>query len=185
MEIGEAGISAPDFAEKFLILLFQELRNIGSDINQPPCRRGGRADWTCALHNALRRQGETYHFETYPWLVDFIWWRMKDEYLGLVMESEFDPSHGAIQDDFEKLTVFKYPLKVLVFSTQSPDETKTSVERYLEKRSQHIRNEEYLLIGFTALGPRCFWFRVPSDGRLESPVRFDEHRIAPVASSGI
>ena len=90
----------------------------------------------------------------------------------LAVEAELDTSTKAIEDDFQKLSVFKCPLKLLVF-TGDADRTTDMAERYLKSLTQHVKGEEYVLVGFTESNPRCFLFRVPNDGRIND-VQFQE-----------
>ena len=46
-------------------------------------------------------------------------------------------------------------------------------ESYLQRFTQHYAGEAYILIGFTASGPRCYLFSVPEDGKQEK-VKFTE-----------
>jgi hypothetical protein len=102
--------------------------------------------------------------------------------MGLAVESEMDKSVGAIEEDFEKLSVFKCPVKLMVCSSD-PENIKGMAERWLVKLTQHVKDEEYVLIGFTASGPRCFSFRVPSNGALKE-VTFSEIQLSMSALAG-
>ena len=137
MLFGELGITAAKFAEEFVAGV---LKRMCTGDNKPPCAKGGRALWTTAVKDTLKELGNKLGYDhTYDWLVDFIWWSTKPERLGLVAESEWDESD---EDDFQKLPVFKCPHKLLVFSSDDPEEKKQMAERYLQTLTQHVQKEE-------------------------------------------
>lgn len=111
--------------------------------------------------------------DCYPWLADLVWWDKKSEYMALAVESELSRAPNEIADDFQKLTALKCPLKLFVFKGDV-EKTKRMAERYLKSRGQHIKDEEYLLVGFTAPTPRCFLFKVPRGHELRDEVEFSE-----------
>ena len=167
MLFGEAGSTARGLAEKLLLELRSEL---GDDFNKPPCSYGNRTLWTRALIAVLSKMGCGLEYKTYPWLLDYVWWCNKTERMVLAVESELDPCSGLIEDDFQKLPSFKCPLKLFVFSTKDTEGVKQMAEGYLRCFGQHVKDEEYVLLDFTGTGPRCFWFRVPSDGALATVI---------------
>jgi hypothetical protein len=149
MLFGELGITSAKLAEEFVSGVLNRLKatDAGTD---PPCSGGNRAKWTEAVEAVLKELGNKHGYDrTYRWLLDFIWWSDKPQRLGLAVESELDNSIGNIEEDFQKLSVFKCPLKLMVFSAD-PEETKSMAERNLQVLTQHVKGEEYLLIGFTA-----------------------------------
>jgi hypothetical protein len=168
-------ITSAKFAEE---LIAGVLKEMGATACTPPCSGGSRRAWTEAVRQALTELGKRYGYETYGWLVDFIWWSKSPERLGLVVESEWDESD---EDDFQKLPVFKSPLKLWVFSSDH-EQAKSMAEHYLKTLTQHVKGEEYLLIGFTRSGPHCLSFKVPADGTLER-VNFSEVRLARSVSN--
>ncbi len=179
MLFGELGITSGELAEQFVSGV---LKLMGAD-TKPPCSGGSRPAWNAAVKTVLEELGKRHGYDqTYAWLVDLVWWSTKPERMGLVVESEMDKSAGAIEDDFEKLSVFKCPVKLMVCSSD-PVNIKGVAERCLVKLAQHVKDEEYLLIGFTASGPRCFSFRVPTNGALEE-VAFSELQFSMSALAG-
>lgn len=98
------------------------------------------------------------------------------ERMVLAAESEMASHIDGVEDDFEKLPSFKCPFKLLVFSTDV-EGVKKNAEGYVQLFGQHVQDEEYLLVGFTASGPRCFLFKVPHDGKLDK-VTFDEFKLS-------
>jgi hypothetical protein len=171
MLFGELRITAADLAEK---LISNVLKEMGRDGDNLPHSGGKRRKWTKKVQDVLKKLGEKLGYKhTYPWLVDLIWWDMESQSLAMAVECEWSPPMKGEEDDFEKLTVFKCPLKLFVFSTRDAQEIKRMAQRYLKLRTQHVKDEEYLLIGFTPTGPRCFWFKVPFNGKLKR-VHFSE-----------
>lgn len=179
MLFGELGISSTTLAE---MLVPDVLCRMGKDA-LPPCSGGERTNWTRVVNDVLDELGKSLGYEhTYEWLVDRIWWHAaKPQRLGLVVESELNKSHASIEEDFQKLSVFKCPVKLFVFSADA-DEVKQIAERCLQERAQHVEGEEYVLIGFTASGPRCFSFKAGQSGALKH-VQFVEFPIAQAAAS--
>ena len=173
MLFGETGISAKELAHK---LVSGVLNKMGNDA--PPCRGGGKVMWTAEVKAILHEIGTTLKYTNLcEWCsLDMIWWCMSTQRLILAAESEMAANPVAVEDDFEKLSVFKCPLKLLVFCADV-DRVKENAERYLQVLAQHVKGEEYLLVGFTASGPRCFLFKVPGDGKLDK-VRFDEFKLS-------
>lgn len=138
---------------------------------KPPCRSHSQKKWTDAVSKVLKSLGAEIGCECYPWLVDWIWWREQE--LVLAVECEWRQRVGE-EDDFQKLTVFKCPLKLFVFSGSAERAVGMAVS-YLQQRRQHVKDEEYILIGFTPLSPRCFFFKVPGNGKLNrAEVLFSE-----------
>jgi hypothetical protein len=175
MQLGEAKIGAADLARKLASEVPAKLRQEGKD-TRPPCSGGSRSDWNKAVGHVLRELGKP-EYDTYPWLLDFVWWSKNPEQMVLAVESELDTSIGAIMDDFQKLPVFKCPLKLLVFAGNA-NKTKSMAETYLQSLTQHVRGEEYVLVGFTESNPCAFFFKAPNAGKLEQ-VRFEEISLAP------
>jgi hypothetical protein len=175
MLFGEPRITSRELAETFVSGVMREMSRDGE-----PFSEISRTKWTCAVRRVLDELGAKLGYNhRYPWLVDFIWWDTKSEELALAVESELSPSPVAIEEDFQKLTVFKCPVKLLVFRGDA-EATKRAAEGYLRKRTQHVKDEEYLLVGFTTPGPRCFYFKVPqvpADGKLQG-VQFSEWDLA-------
>jgi len=126
-------------------------------------------------------------YAPYPWLLDFVWWSRQNgtEQMVLAVESEMDKRVGKeIEPDFQKLPSFKCPLKLLVFSADVGDTIKMA-EHYLQKFTQHIDGEKYLLVGFVDPHPQCWWFSVIGNGRLESDtVEFVEIQLSKPAVAG-
>lgn len=154
------------FAEKFVSGVLATVPDA-----KPPCSGGERPPWTAAIKQVLRQMGSNEGHEAYAWepLLDFIWWSRRDggEEMILAVESELDKDViGQIAQDFQKLPSFKCKRKLLIFSAD-PEETRLMAESYLRKFTQHCAEEEYVLIGFTASGPRCYLYSVPNDGKQD------------------
>ena len=181
MIFGEIGISTGEFAQKFVSQLQSNVQNTMGSNTKPPCSGGNKTMWTSAVTQVLAGLGSSLGYEAYPWMLDLIWWSNKQQRMVLAVESEFNNSLRAIEDDFQKLTVFKCPLKLLVFSADA-QQMKSRAETYLQLLTQHVKDEEYLLVGFTVSGPRCFVFKVPHDGKLER-VEFQEMKLSKAAGN--
>jgi hypothetical protein len=145
---------------------------LGEAWEKPPCLGGPRTKWTCAILGVLEDLGLRGGYRCYPWLLDFVWWDQDSQSMIMGAECEWAPLTPE-EDDFQKLVVFKCPLKLFVFSGD-PEIMKQQTEKYLEAFSQHVRDEEYVLVGFSPSGPRTLFFKVPNDGKLTWPVRFIE-----------
>lgn len=161
---------AMSFAEKFVSGVLAEFADA-----KVPCSGSEHTPWTKAIMKVLGQMGSQAGYEAYPWLLDYVWWSKKggEETMILGVESELDKDVvGQIGQDFQKLPSFKCQRKLLVFSAGA-EETRLMAESYLQNFTQHRVGEEYLLIGFTVSGPRCFLYRVPNDGKQEN-VRFAE-----------
>jgi len=65
------------------------------------------------------------------------------------------------------------------------EDTRKMAEAYLQKFTQHVEGEEYLLVGFVDPHPQCWWFRVIGNGRLEpDTVEFVEIQLSKPAVAG-
>jgi len=180
MLFGELSVSSRVLADEFVSGVFAKL----GENCEPPCSGGAKGPWTKAILEVLDDLGRIHGYEERyeRWLVDYIWWSKKPEHLALVVESELEKTGAAVLDDFYKLPVFKCPLKMLVFSADA-EEVRRVIEEHLRVLTQHVEGEEYLLVGFTIPGPRCFHFKVPSNGRLDK-VQFSELPLSKKASAG-
>jgi hypothetical protein len=175
MLLGEPRITSNELAEKFVSGVFKEMSRDGDQV----ISELSLSKWTGTVFRVLDQLGSSLGYDhRYPWRVDFIWWDTKSEELALAVESELSPSLRAIEEDFQKLTVFKCPVKLFIFKGDV-EKTKRSAEHYLQKRCQHVKDEEYILIGFSSR-PRCFFFRVPHDGRMQGQeiVQFSQLRLS-------
>lgn len=166
----ETMLQARQFARDFISGMMAEL---GEVFGMPPCMGGSSTKWTCAVLSTLENLGKKHGYECYPWLLDAIWWDQSSQSMILGAECEWRASR-AEEDDFQKLPVFKCPLKLFAFSrdSMSTESIKRQVEEYLQVFAQHIKGEQYVLVGFAPSGPRSFFFIVPSDGKQTEPVRF-------------
>jgi hypothetical protein len=158
---GDAGISSQEFADEFTRRVLEKMGT-----STLPCCGGEKTPWSKQIFAVLKEMGNRRGFDhNYEWLVDWIWWSSENEHMALAVESELDTNGKKIEEDFQKLTVMKCPLKVLIYSAVDPSEMKTRAEKYLRKQDQHVKDEEYLLIAFTPTQPRCFRLKIPVDGR--------------------
>ena len=144
-------------------------------------RHGREADWTHLLNVALREIGKDLKHVVNPdpdngepsqFLLDLVWWRnAEDMDIALAVESEWG-RNNEVWHDFGKLLVIKSPLKLMIFEKQPKDTVKIIQELYMQKFTQHIQGEHYLLIEFnTPQKEACpFHFLVPASGRLHDVV---------------
>ena len=165
--------TAESFAEEFVSAMRARMGE-----EKAPCANGSRENWTCEVKSALHEMGRKRGYDGYPWLLDFIWWA-KDQRMMLAAESEFG-NVDEVEDDFEKLPSFKCPRKLLVFTgdERKAEQTKRNAETYLRQFGEHASGEEYLLIGITEFGVRCFCFKVP-EGR-NGHLKYEEVNFIPI-----
>lgn len=149
MTFGQAEVDATELAHQLVAGVPEEVKK------KPPCTGGSRKEWTDVIVTVLKDLGERRGYSAYPWLLDLIWWSRTPERMVLAVESELDPGAKAIEDDFQKLPVFKCPLKLFVF-TGDAERTKNMAEAYLQSFTQYAMEEKYLFVGFTASGPTSF-----------------------------
>lgn len=103
-------------------------------------------------------------------LLDLVWWRDSDSMdIVLAVESEWG-KNWQVWEDFGKLLVVKSPLKLMVFEKQPKDTVETIEQLYMQRYTQHVKGEQYLLIEFDTNKSEAhpFHFSVPSDGRLKT-----------------
>lgn len=159
------------FVGEFVSRVRAEIRNA-----TPPCAGADRTPWTEAIKNrVLKPMGCVRGHDSYEWdkLLDWVWWsKKKGEELVLAVESELG-TLAEVEQDFQKLPSFKCPRKLLVFSTD-PDKTKAMAEDYLQTFTQNVAAEQYVLVGFTERGTRCFFYSVPANGKPLVKVTFKE-----------
>ncbi len=128
------------------------------------------------MKKVLKKLGRDLGYKhTYHWLVDFIWWDIQSQSLGMAVEFEWSPLVKGEEDDFQKLTVFKCPPQAVCIQCNGRPEDKSMAERSLELRTQHVKNEEYLLIGFHVQGKSTVFF-VQSSIQWEVEAGFDFRR---------
>lgn len=159
-----------EFAERFIRGVLNRVKNA-----PPPCAGHECTPWTEAIFATLKEMGENQAEQryVYAWLLDRVWWSKKnaEETMLLGVESELQKNVEEIEGDFQKLPSLKCLKKLLVFSSDNPEQVRQMAESYLTRFTQHSAGEEYYLIGFTADGPCCYFYCVPEDGK-QSKVRF-------------
>jgi hypothetical protein len=171
MPIREPRITSRELIEAFVSRVTSTMRGEGG---RQPFSYDSRPELTEAVLDVLTELGhEKEYSDCYEWLVDLVWWDRSNEYMALAVESELSHASNEIADDFQKLTVLKCPLKLFVFKGDV-ERTKNMAEEYLKRRSQHVKDEEYLLVGFIKPRPRCFFLKVPNDGVFQEPIQFSE-----------
>lgn len=143
--------------------------------------------WTAAVKEVLLELGKERKRYVAPdvsinqrgYMCDLLWFADSNSNdILLAVESEWGGARN-VWEDFDKLMHIKAPLKVMILSTsrhgdQSEAILKGICELYMQKFSQHVEGEEYLLIEF--VDPHetvhCHHYRVPKNGTLGS-VRFE------------
>lgn len=116
--------------------------------------------------HAELRQGE--------YMLDIVWFRNSDTAdIVLAVECEWGGKRNVLED-FDKLLHIKAPLKVMIFSTSRHDEQAQAVLKeiqasYMEKFTQHVEGEHYILIEFVDPQKKafCHSYLVPTNGQLE------------------
>lgn len=143
--------------------------------------------WTKAVMDVLRELGKKKGHYVTPdpsvdqreYMLDLLWFADSETNdILLAVESEWGGKRN-VWEDFDKLMHIKAPLKVMILSTNRHGEQSQAVvkgiqELYMQKFSQHVKGEEYLLIEFVHPHKRvhCHHYEVPKDGKIEN-VRFE------------
>ena len=144
-------------------------------------------DWTRAVKDVLLKLGKDRGRYVAPdksvsqreYMLDLLWFGDSDTNdIVLAVESEWGGTTN-VWEDFDKLMHIKAPLKVMILSTSQRGEQSQALvkgiqELYMQKFSQHVKGEEYLLIEFVHPNKivYCHHYEVPKDGKLEI-VRFE------------
>jgi predicted AAA+ superfamily ATPase len=144
--------------------------------------------WTRSVKHALLKLGKRKKRYCAPnqrkdqpeFLFDFLWFRnceMND--ILLAVESE-KGSRRQVLDDFGRLLLVKAPLKLLVFSTTRRAHRSHQIldgiqENYMQKFSQHVEGEEYVLLEFVEQDQKayCHYYKIPKNGNLRR-VKFEQ-----------
>jgi hypothetical protein len=119
--------------------------------------------------------------------LDFVSWESRNgiERALIGVESEWgNPWHfknaknyhsiiESIETDFWKLLSFKAPLKVLVYTTATPEMRETLHKRLkevIQSFTQHVAGETYAFYEFISLNKAyAYEYLVPNDGRIAQP----------------
>ena len=135
---------------------------------------------TTIVKDILRRMGKERGHLVYPdsdsdhkaaqFLLDLVWWKNREEMdIVLAVESELG-KRNEVCEDFGKLLVVKAPLKLMIFLRQPKDTVDIIEKSYMQKYSQHVEGEHYLLIQLDT--KKCeahpFHFPVPLNGKLNA-----------------
>ncbi len=137
--------------------------------------------WTTAVKLALdvmaRDRGFTAHYsnrkkENSEFLLDLVWWKQDNKSCDAVlgMESEWRNA-DKVREDFDKLLQFKSPLKLMIFTADTPRkrrEIHAKLREGLHSFAQHVRGECYVFTEFT--DGRCYSYRcdIKKDGMNQS-----------------
>jgi hypothetical protein len=120
-------------------------------------RQSTDREWTRAVKQSLRLLGNERGKVVAPddeqaeFMLDLIWWRDKDSNdIDLAVECDWG-NKKAVEYDFGKLLSIKAPLKLLVYGPSANEKQglpiREGIEKhYLEKFSQHVAGERYLLV---------------------------------------
>lgn len=150
---------------------------------------GENKTWTLHVKETLKLIGETppLNFDCIytdrekgiqEFLLDLVWWdRAAGEGAALAVECEWFygkfPSEEAyaqrVVEDFEKLLVFKSPLKLMIFASVSGYPTMrtsvlTKIKQYLRQYKHHLAGEVYLFLDFSEWPTTCAWI-----ARIDQP----------------
>lgn len=136
-----------------------------------PWTKGENTVWTAAVKDTLSEIAKALspRYEAIyttkgvsEFLVDLVWWdRQGGEGAVLALECEWyyerygNPAKYVqeVGVDFEKLLVFKAPLKIMIFSsfkssTDISAAVLVEIEKYLKRYKHHIPGERYLILDF-------------------------------------
>ena len=114
-------------------------------------------EWAKAVKQSLRLLGNERGKVVAPddeqdeFMLDLIWWRHKDSNdIDLAVECDWG-NKKAVEYDFGKLLSIKAPLKLMVYGPRTHEKRglpiREGIEKhYLEKFSQHVAGERYLLV---------------------------------------
>ena len=106
--------------------------------------KGKELDFEVETKNLKDGRGES------EYLVDLCWWKEQDGryWLELVLESEWQPSKGEIEQDFYKLVDVKARLKVWVccWGERQMQACQPSLSQAVSKARFKFPEEEYLII---------------------------------------
>jgi hypothetical protein len=148
---GEVPISAELLVEELVLRVCPKVTSSSGD-----------GMWTQAVKEVLADLGRNRGFlsqpgkladeETSQFLLDFIWWKNReDNDIVLAVESEWG-NDRKVCEDFGKLLVIKAPLKLLVFGTKSQPhgtEVMHKLKRdYLAKFAGYLFGEKYVFLDF-------------------------------------
>jgi hypothetical protein len=102
------------------------------------------------------KKGLAQGVDVQEWMLDLVWMGRTNLTVQLAVESEDEMNWKGRLDDFQKLMVIKSPLKLFIYSTgvtpRSRD-VRQDLREYLEKFTQHLEGEEYLLME-VRVGPK-------------------------------
>jgi hypothetical protein len=114
-------------------------------------------EWARAVKQSLRLLGNERGKVVAPddeqaeFMLDLIWWRDKDSNdIELAVECDWG-NKKTVEYDFGKLLSIKAPLKLMVYGPRTHEKLglpiREGIEKhYLEKFSQHVAGERYLLV---------------------------------------
>ena len=124
-------------------------------------------DLVCCHKSGLSREANVQP----EWLLDFVSLDRETLAMKLAVESELALNMPQRLDDFEKLMSIKAPLKLFIYCTRNETESadvRRSLEGYLQRFSQHIEGEEYLLMDMDVNQKSAAFhqYRVPESGKI-------------------
>ena len=114
-------------------------------------------EWARAVKQSLRLLGNERGKVVAPddeqaeFMLDLIWWRAKDSNdIDLAVECDWG-NKKTVEYDFGKLLSIKAPLKLMVYGPRTHEKLglpiREGIEKhYLQKFSQHVAGERYLLV---------------------------------------
>ena len=124
-------------------------------------------------------------------LLDFVWWQELEkgqhERMALAVECEwamwshsFEEIAARVEEDFDKLTVIKSPLKLMVFCTREmkgrarehlQTEILRRLTRLLQQYDHHVEGECYILFDTAVRSERKAWvIRMATSGSQNVPI---------------
>src|SRR5579884_903699 len=167
MPFGDAPISLEELASKLRIMI---PKLAGTLTNE---------GYTRGLKEALQQIGNSLGVRTLckdkdrnrkEFMLEVVWWSdvPRDQRAVLGVESDWgspmdkNPENRASQvmEKFEKLLLFKAPIKLILFSASNPEvrgAIHSGIQKLLINISQHVRGEQYLFMEFAKND--CYTYR--------------------------
>lgn len=168
---GESPIDATELVNELIARVRPQVTRLSTDL-----------EWSRAVKQSLRLLGNERGNIVAPddeqdeFMLDLIWWRDKGSNdVDLAVECDWG-NKKALEYDFGKLLSIKAPLKLMVYGPSRREKRglpiREGIEKhYMEKFSQHVAGERYLLVEVDVSENLVFAYEtlVSENGRIQSP----------------
>jgi hypothetical protein len=158
------------------------VRELIARVRPQVTRQSTDGEWTRAVKQSLRLLGNERGKVVAPddeqaeFMLDLIWWRDKDSNdIDLAVECDWG-NQKAVEYDFGKLLSIKAPLKLMVYGTSTNEKQDVLIregieKHYMEKFSQHVAGEHYVLVEVDVPENLAFAYEilVSEHGSLQKP----------------